>query len=199
MSENQITSITTEQLKSMNNKGGIIFQGCGGDLQEWLDGVNEMLTEAGILKDGSQFRQIYSFEHQGITNLLFPFDGTELDMGKLAMWRLESHSTFGGTWIEDYLENKLGFTDDEPEQVEQVEPVEQEKPDAPLLGADSNIFNLMGIAARALRRNHQPEQAKEMCERIRSSGSYDNALAIIMEYVNVTSADEQSEGYVHLL
>ena len=34
------------------------------------------------------------------------------------------------------------------------------------------------------------EQAKEMSERIRASGSYDEVLNIIGEYVNITSAEE---------
>ena len=48
----------------------------------------------------------------------------------------------------------------------------------------------MGIASRTLRDHGMPEQAKEMSERIRASGSYDEALNIIGEYVNITSAEE---------
>ncbi len=59
----------------------------------------------------------------------------------------------------------------------------KEKPEAPLIGADGNIFNLMGIASRVLRENDMDEQAKAMCQRIKESGSYEKALAIIGEYV----------------
>ena len=38
-----------------------------------------------------------------------------------------------------------------------------------------------------------PEQAKAMTERVFNSGSYNEALCIIGEYVNVTSAEEMQE------
>ena len=59
------------------------------------------------------------------------------------------------------------------------------KPDCKLIGEDGNIFNLMARAARTLRENDLPEEAKEMRERVTSSGSYDEALCIIGEYVNI--------------
>lgn len=37
------------------------------------------------------------------------------------------------------------------------------KPECPLLGKDSNIFNLMGIALRTLKENDLGEKAREMC------------------------------------
>ena len=45
-----INTITAEDLRRMPDKEGLILQGCGGDLTEWVDGINEMLTKAGILK-----------------------------------------------------------------------------------------------------------------------------------------------------
>lgn len=59
------------------------------------------------------------------------------------------------------------------------------KPDCKLIGEDGNIFNLMARASRTLRENGLSEEAKEMRERITSSGSYDEALCIIGEYVNI--------------
>ena len=41
-----------------------------------------------------------------------------------------------------------------------------EKPKCALIGEDGNIFNLMGIASRTLKRNGMQEEAKEMCNRI---------------------------------
>ena len=40
-----------------------------------------------------------------------------------------------------------------------------------------------------------PEQAKEMRSRIMESGSYHEALAIIQDYANVTSAEDMDEDY----
>ena len=59
------------------------------------------------------------------------------------------------------------------------------KPDCKLIGEDGNIFNLMARAIKTLRENNLSEEAKEMRERITSSGSYDEALCTIGEYVNI--------------
>lgn len=65
-----------------------------------------------------------------------------------------------------------------------------QKPNAPLIGANGNIFNLMGVASRALQEAGMREQADEMCRKVTDSGTYEEALAIIGEYVNVTEADQ---------
>ena len=103
-----IKAITSNGLRRMGDREGLILQGCGGDQQEWLDGINEMFTANGILKDGTKFENISVFEHEGLTCLLFPFDGVKLDVGKLALWRLQTHATLGGTWLSDYVPNRLG-------------------------------------------------------------------------------------------
>ena len=41
-----INTITAEDLRRMPDKEGLILQGCGGDLTEGVDGINEMLTKA---------------------------------------------------------------------------------------------------------------------------------------------------------
>ena len=48
------------------------------------------------------------FEHKGSTNLLFLFGNTPMDIGKLAIWRLQTYAQFGGTWLSDYVPNQLG-------------------------------------------------------------------------------------------
>ncbi len=100
--------ITIGELRRMTDSEGLILQGCGGDLSEWVTGINEVLTEEGILQDGDTFRNVSTFEHEGLTNLLFSMDGVRLSVGKLAMWRLKSHGAFGGTWLSDYVPNRLG-------------------------------------------------------------------------------------------
>ena len=103
-----IKHITTDDLRRMKSSEGLIIQGCGGDLQEWVDGINEMLAGEGILRDGSKFSEYSSFEHDGLTCLLFPFEGVNVDVGRLAIWRLKTHDAFGGTWLSDYVPNRLG-------------------------------------------------------------------------------------------
>ena len=184
-----VKKIRAEELRRMNGQEGLILQGCGGELQDWVDGINDMLIKSDILFDGTKFKaeNCLAFENEGLTNLLFPFsEDVKLNMGKLAMWRLQTHSNFGGKWLSDYVDNRLGgFI---PEKAS-----EQKKPDCKLIGEDGNIFNLMGIASRILRQNGMAEEAVEMRDRIRASGSYDEALCIIGEYVNITGGDDLDE------
>jgi len=178
--EKSLHHITTDELRRMPEQEGLILQGCGGELQEWVDGINGLLTEAGILLDGTSFENVSTFQHDDLTNLLFHFDDTvKLDMGKLAMWRLQTHGQFGGTWLSDYVPNRLGGF---------IRAQEPEKPLCALIGQDGNIFNLIGIAARTLRENGMAREATEMTQRITggSCHSYDEALCIIGEYVQIT-------------
>lgn len=69
------------------------------------------------------------------------------------------------------------------------------KPDCPLIGANGNIFHLMGIALRTLKENGMAEEAKELCSKITQSDSYDKALSILGEYVNITSIGEEMNEY----
>ena len=48
-----IQEITKDQLRRMGEQEGLILQGCGGDLQDWVDGINVMLTEDGVFKKGA--------------------------------------------------------------------------------------------------------------------------------------------------
>ena len=167
---------TTEDLRHMTDEEGLILQGCGGDLQEWVDGINGLLTEAGILLDGNAFKAeaVSSFQHDGVTCLLFPFEGVRLDMGKLALWRLQTHGQFGGTWLSDFVPNKLGGF---------VQEQQRQKPKMELMGHDGNIFSIMSRASQLLQRAGMNDENKEMIERVTACGDYYKALHIISEYV----------------
>lgn len=58
------------------------------------------------------------------------------------------------------------------------------KPQVQLTGQDGNVFNLVGIASKALRKAGQADQAKEMTDKVFKASSYDEALRIICEYVD---------------
>lgn len=179
-----IKHITTEELRRNSDLTGIILQGCGGDPQEWLDGINELFTENGLLLNGTRFQECSVFDYDGRTCILYPFDDdVQLAMGKLAIWRLRTHEHYGGTWLADFVDKQLGGY------LSEQEPTKQ-KPDCPLIGQDGNIFNLMGIASRTLREHGMQDQAAEMRQRITESGSYDEALGIIGDYVNITSVND---------
>ena len=56
-------------------------------------------------------------------------------MAWLAMWRIQTHEQFGGTWLSNYVPNRLGGFVHEPLRY---------KPSMPLVGLDGNIFSIMG-------------------------------------------------------
>ena len=185
-----IKRINVKDLLDYEGKEGLILQGCGGDPQEWIDGINEMLTKQEILLDGTKFENenCAVFGNDGSTCILFQFtEGTNLNVGKLAMWRLGTHQNLGGTWLSDFVDHKFGG-------FHAKQTNEQTKPNCPLIGQDGNIFNLMGIATRTLCEYGMADQAKEMTNRIHSDAkSYYEALNIIGEYVNITSIDDVDE------
>lgn len=59
------------------------------------------------------------------------------------------------------------------------------KPKCKLIGEDGNIFNLMAIASRTLKKAELNKEAEEMIKRVTNSKSYIQALAIISEYVEI--------------
>ena len=54
-----------------------------------------------------------------------------------------------------------------------------------LIGTDGNIFALMGRVRGALRRGGRGDLVEEFTNAVTSSKSYDEALAVIMDYVIV--------------
>ena len=60
-----------------------------------------------------------------------------------------------------------------------------DKPSVKLVGEDGNVFHLLGLCQRALRGVGQPDQAKELQERVFQCADYDAALRLMMEYCDV--------------
>lgn len=60
-----------------------------------------------------------------------------------------------------------------------------EKPKAKVVGEDGNVFSTLGICSKALKKAGLVEEAKEMRNKVFSSGSYDEALQIMMKYVDM--------------
>jgi len=58
------------------------------------------------------------------------------------------------------------------------------KPRAKLIGANSNVFNLLAIASRALKDIGRDDEAAEMGKRVVNSHSFDEALGIICDYID---------------
>jgi len=61
-----------------------------------------------------------------------------------------------------------------------------EKPKVQLTGQNGNVFNLIGICKRALLENGQGKESVEMANKCVQSKSYEEALAIMAEYCEVS-------------
>ena len=76
----EIQNITVEDLRRMEDKEGLVLQGCGGDPGEWVQGINDLLAQKGILLEGTTFTHVSVFQNEGLTCLLFPFEDVKLDI-----------------------------------------------------------------------------------------------------------------------
>ena len=180
-----IKKITTKELRAMRDtKEGIVLSGCGEYLGVTVNAINDALTDHGVLLEGTRLKDCYSFEHNDQTYLFMSMEGAKLNLGKFAIWRINTHEHFSGTWLSDFVDQ---LYEDEPSTEQRT------KPNCPLIGQDGNIFNLMGIASRTLKQHGMADHATEMCNRIYECGSYHEALGIIGEYVNITSVDDPDE------
>ena len=65
-----------------------------------------------------------------------------------------------------------------------------DKPKMNLCGEDGNIFSIMGRAGRALRQAGMGDKVNVMYDRVTSCGSYNEALAIISEYVETELSEK---------
>lgn len=59
------------------------------------------------------------------------------------------------------------------------------KPKAKLVGANGNIFSLTAIARRALIEAGQEKEAELMLKRVYNSKSYEEALNVLSDYVEI--------------
>ena len=82
----------------------LVWQGCGGPVEDWYDGITKMLIENGIADKNYKMKEMYVFDNNGLTCLLTPLD--KLNIGKLATYRIAWRDTFGTMWLSDYIDNK---------------------------------------------------------------------------------------------
>lgn len=60
------------------------------------------------------------------------------------------------------------------------------KPAVQLVGTDGNVFALLGTCTRALRRDGLRAEASELTNRVMAAASYDDALQIMLQYVDAS-------------
>ncbi len=58
------------------------------------------------------------------------------------------------------------------------------KPKVKLVGTDGNVFALLGRCTQGLKKAGQHEAAKELQSKVLAARSYDEALVLMMEYVD---------------
>ena len=104
--QHEIEHITFEQFKSIakdQKEEGLVFLGCGDDLDQWVVGIPQLLNERKIAPN--QFwKKLYQLTTTGgRVDLVFVFDhAANIDIGKMAIFRLK----FGDcSWISDYIVN----------------------------------------------------------------------------------------------
>ena len=66
-----VNKIKLESLRYMKDKQGLILRGCGGDISEWIDGINRDFTKENILLDGTKFTDVSVFDYKDETCILY--------------------------------------------------------------------------------------------------------------------------------
>lgn len=106
-----LTRLWSDDLDDAEKGSYYTISGCGGDLQEWVDGYNQWLDEEGIGTPAEWFvtsgESINAYAGLDNTNpyppdlavLMFPLRG--LDVGRLAIFKI----THEDRWFDDIVQN----------------------------------------------------------------------------------------------
>lgn len=62
---------------------------------------------------------------------------------------------------------------------------QEDRPICKFSEQNGNVYNLIGLARRALKDAGYRKEAEEMTEKVQKTRSYDEALAVMNEYVDV--------------
>lgn len=86
---------------------GIVLLGAGGSLDQWIDGLTSALCEEGVTVSRNVKHNFSEFikltTSGGRIDLVMVFkEKADIDLGKLAMWRLHYGNC---SWISDYIVN----------------------------------------------------------------------------------------------
>ena len=90
------------------NKFGMVILGAGGNLNEWVEGIGNLLLEQKLVEIAPIFSEAFKLTgnvlgNEGRTDLALIFDkNTKVNIGKLAMWRISVGSC---SWIDDFIVN----------------------------------------------------------------------------------------------
>lgn len=189
--KNEVT--TKEKLDELYASSALTFTGVTDD-QESLNDIVDWIKEKSEVSDplpihiikGQVMNDNYGLTGENAYSKDLTLISIKLEdiknVNAIAIPRFE----VGGRWFDDIVDNNA--------MREKEKNTEKQKPKCALIGEDGNIFHLMGVASRTLKRNGMQEDATEMCNRITSEAkSYDEALMILDEYVEITSKEEIEE------
>ena len=109
-----VTDIKAEELRLKGEEDGIVFQYCGGNAKDWVEGVNQLLKDEKILLGGTKLTDCCRFKNRGLINLYFPFGNAKLDMEKLPVWLSKAWELFGCMRLSDYVNDYLGGFIEQP-------------------------------------------------------------------------------------
>ena len=100
-----IEYIDIQKVKELAKKDEyLVWQGCGGPIEEWFEGIQKMMIDEKIASEDYKMSKIYVFTNRNIVKcILTPLN--DLDLGKLAILRLQLRATFGTMWLSDFIDN----------------------------------------------------------------------------------------------
>lgn len=173
------------------------LKGSGGDLMPYFSGQRNPGVKAKVLSAIPSV-ELRDGELMGCTTVQLKEPLDKAEMSALQEYLL---GQFSDGWGEGFEQREI-YTDDgtlyvhfwnedsfsfEAVPAQAAEPTKEppvpKRPKMKLAGMDGNIFFILGKASQLLKRSGQPEQAKEMTDRVYRSGDYGKALSIISEYV----------------
>ena len=64
-----------------------------------------MFEEENVIPKDFKFSEVYYFDNEDLTNMLFGLNDKGLNIGRLAMVRLKMIESFGAMWLSDYIDN----------------------------------------------------------------------------------------------
>jgi len=108
----EANEITFQELNKNHRKDeAFILLGCGGDINEWINGITAMLhAEKAITSSDPD--KVWAGAYTATTTggrtdlvLMFPDVPTSIDVSRLAILRLNMCGDFPNSWLSDYLVN----------------------------------------------------------------------------------------------
>lgn len=105
----EIKEINTNRVRKLAEQTEyLVWQGCGGSLEEWAEGIQKTMIDEKVADKNYKLKELYVFTNKnGLTCLLQPLDN--LSISKLAIVRLQLRSIFGTMWLSDFIDN--GYLD----------------------------------------------------------------------------------------